>query len=153
VYLCVLCGHQNKQRLFHYTASADAFVEPNAKLLPAAINLFVSVRVQLFDSLRTDYRETLESAVLKSVEKTEVWIKWFTNNQQHLCETHAHLTAQSIAIDKDLPYFLKPLTRRVLHENKNVHCKLACRCNMTVPVKCAHTAGLMSEITHNISTE
>jgi len=32
VYLCVLCGSQNKQRLFHYTALTDWFLGAFAKL-------------------------------------------------------------------------------------------------------------------------
>ena len=44
VYLCFLCGSENKKRSLHYTASAEAFVESNTKLLPATINLFMYVR-------------------------------------------------------------------------------------------------------------
>jgi hypothetical protein len=70
MYLCVLCGPENKQRLFQYTASADASVKSNEKLLPATITFScTSVRVELFDPLWKNYREILQSGVLEYVKK------------------------------------------------------------------------------------
>ena len=45
LYLCVLCGSQNKQRLFPYTALTDWFLSAFAKLPKATISFVMSVRL------------------------------------------------------------------------------------------------------------
>jgi len=43
-YLCVLCGSQNKQRLFPYTTLTDWFLGAFAEFQTATISLVMSVR-------------------------------------------------------------------------------------------------------------
>ena len=123
VYLCVLCGSENKQRLFPYTAWVDAFVESNAKLLPATLTF--SCPPPNYSTLSVQIIVEFYNRSIKVCGRTEVCIKWCINNQQFMSDRRTF----GSAVDSDLPYFLKPLTQRVLHENKNVQCKLACSCN------------------------
>jgi hypothetical protein len=44
LYLCVLCGSENKQRLFPYTALTDWTLGALAELLKAIISFVMSVR-------------------------------------------------------------------------------------------------------------
>jgi len=39
VYLCVLCGSQNKQRLFPYTTLTDWFLQPRRRVFTALYEL------------------------------------------------------------------------------------------------------------------
>ena len=52
VYLCVLCGSQNKQRLFPYTTLTDWFLGAFAKLRKATISLVMSVRQSVRQPVR-----------------------------------------------------------------------------------------------------
>jgi hypothetical protein len=60
VFLCVLCGSENKQRLFHCTALTDWFLGALAKLRKTTIS-FVSVclfvRMEQLGSHLTDFDE------------------------------------------------------------------------------------------------
>ena len=47
VYLCVLCGSQNKQRLFPYTALTDWFICSVAKLRKPTISFVISVHTSV----------------------------------------------------------------------------------------------------------
>jgi hypothetical protein len=41
VYLCVVCGSENKQPLFHYAALNDWFVEPRRSVFTARYGLYI----------------------------------------------------------------------------------------------------------------
>ena len=50
LYLCVLCGSENKQRLFPYTTLTDWFLGAFTKLGRAAISFDMSVRLSVLNS-------------------------------------------------------------------------------------------------------
>ena len=84
VYLCVLCGSENKQRLFPYTALTDwvfyARTQNFGKQLLASLCL--SIRVEQLGSLWTDFHEIWYLRFKKkSVEKIQVRIKSDKNNR------------------------------------------------------------------------
>ena len=57
VYLCVLCGSQNKQRLFPYTALNDWFVSPRRSVFTARYGLNVIIPVAFWTvTLKHDTR-------------------------------------------------------------------------------------------------
>jgi hypothetical protein len=61
MYLCVLCGSENKQRLFNCTALTDWFLGAFAKLRKATISFVMSVcpsaRMEPLGSHWTDFGE------------------------------------------------------------------------------------------------
>jgi hypothetical protein len=50
VYLCVLCGSENKQRFFPYTALTDWFIVAFTKLRKAATRFVMSVRLSVWNN-------------------------------------------------------------------------------------------------------
>jgi hypothetical protein len=47
VYLCVLCGSENKQRLFHCTALTDWFLEPRRSVFTARYELILLIKFMI----------------------------------------------------------------------------------------------------------
>ena len=86
VYLCVLCGSQNKQRLFHYTALTDWFLGAFVKLRKVTINFVMSVRpsvrMEQLSSNWADFHEILYLNIFrKIVEKIQVSLESVNNNR------------------------------------------------------------------------
>ena len=70
VYLCVLCGSQNKQRLFSYTALTDWFSKPISNpLKPSGYYM---------------YRQLLHSVILRSAHTVYLSIFCGSENKQRL---------------------------------------------------------------------
>jgi len=59
LYLCVLCGSENKQRLFPYTTLTDWFLLPRRSVLTARYGMGIYVKFILF-SLTTFLTKTAE---------------------------------------------------------------------------------------------
>jgi hypothetical protein len=88
VYLCVLCGSENKQRLFPYTTLTDWLLCVFAKLPKVSISFVKSpsvcpsVRTEQFDSNCTNFHYILYLIFLqKSVEKIKNSLRSYDNNR------------------------------------------------------------------------
>jgi hypothetical protein len=86
VYLCVLCGSENKQRLFPYTALTVWFLGSFPKLRKVTItfvmSVIISVRMEQLGSHWTDFHEVLFLSIFpKSIKKIQVSLKSDYNNR------------------------------------------------------------------------
>jgi hypothetical protein len=100
VYLCVLCGSENKQRLFPYIALTDRFLGSFAILRQTTISSIVSVRPSIrMEELgfhRTEFCEIGHLLIfLRSVEKIQVSLKCVKNNGSVREERCAFLISRS----------------------------------------------------------
>jgi hypothetical protein len=82
VYLCVLCGSENKQRLFYFTALTDWFLGAFAKLRNATVRFVVSclsIRLEHLGSYQTDFDETSDLSLFRKFED-QISLKSDKNN-------------------------------------------------------------------------
>jgi len=76
VYLWVLCGSENKQRLFPYTALTDWFLGAFAKLRKAAISFAMSVRPSAWNNSAPAGRITMKFGIWVFFENLSTRVKF-----------------------------------------------------------------------------
>jgi hypothetical protein len=89
VCLCVLCGSQNKQRLFPYTALTDWFLQPRRSVFTARYEMYLYVRVRLTLDFKHDYVSRICSEQAAAFQFRTIL------TYKQLDHTHTHTHTQS----------------------------------------------------------